>query len=706
MTVNLSYLAGAGAQFFDNNGVPLGGGLLYTYSAGTTTQQATYTSSSGSVANSNPIVLDASGRVINEIWLTGGQTYKFVLQTASAVQIWSFDNISGINDFTSLLTQFSADTGSSLVGFLQAGSGAITTETVQTKLRQFVDVIDFGADPTGATDSTTAIQAAITYACSLVNTSYTPDAAGGATVLMRGIFKVTSPLSIPQYNVGIEGQGGATLLVNFSANLLVSNGGSYNGAPPVFIVGTGTSWQTGGNIGYSNFYNYLSGLQFKLGTGVPYIGILLSGTRNSSVKNCTFQNAFAGIYLENASEILVEETRLTSCYYGYILDNRGNRIQADSVLNVACTDNDVSSCSFNMNVAYYCLGTAFLLINTGTIAIYSATIGFWANNLSNITGQLGLPNGVGAGIHIWGGSSNNKWTRGFLAEDIVFEASQSVSSDCIRLETNNNSNPIFDPTFNNCVVQTFASSPATNVLTTFINAIQSGTGLISNVTARNCGFTFGPNGYYTGQFSNVQGTTGIVFDNCFPTNAFPTSNIGYGGRVKDLKFLEAVAINAFPPSGWTANGTTSGCSVTGGSNGVPAILNFTGDSGAITISKNFVYREYVPNIQAIYISFLTYGTNCLSCYVTVNGDSGSASNIVNSTNITRYGNAIVQPVNNVNGYRRIFYCFNMFDDSYPFDNVTFYIGKAGGTSTSDITKIYNIEVGYVIGAPIPYNPFS
>ena len=96
MSINLSPLGGAGWQFFDNNGVPLSGGLLYTYLAGTTTQTATYTSATGSIANSNPIVLDSSGRPPNEIWLTGGISYKFVLQTSGASQIWSMDNLSGL----------------------------------------------------------------------------------------------------------------------------------------------------------------------------------------------------------------------------------------------------------------------------------------------------------------------------------------------------------------------------------------------------------------------------------------------------------------------------------------------------------------------------------------------------------------------------------------------------------------------------------
>jgi len=95
MAVNLSPI-GNGQQFFDNNGVPLNGGLLYTYQAGSTTALASYTDISGSIANSNPIVLDSAGRSSNEIWLTYGLNYKFVLKTSAGVTIGTYDNIYGI----------------------------------------------------------------------------------------------------------------------------------------------------------------------------------------------------------------------------------------------------------------------------------------------------------------------------------------------------------------------------------------------------------------------------------------------------------------------------------------------------------------------------------------------------------------------------------------------------------------------------------
>jgi len=95
MSVNLSPI-GNGQQFFDNNGVPLNGGLLYAYQAGSSTPLATYTDINGTVANANPIVLDASGRSATEIWLTYGFFYKFVLKDSNGVTIGTYDNIYGI----------------------------------------------------------------------------------------------------------------------------------------------------------------------------------------------------------------------------------------------------------------------------------------------------------------------------------------------------------------------------------------------------------------------------------------------------------------------------------------------------------------------------------------------------------------------------------------------------------------------------------
>ena len=99
MSVYLSPVGGAGAQFFDNNGNPLTGGKLYTYSAGTTTPAVTYTSSAGNISHSNPIVLDAAGRIpgSSEIWLIDSVAYKFVLKDSSDVLQATWDNITGIN---------------------------------------------------------------------------------------------------------------------------------------------------------------------------------------------------------------------------------------------------------------------------------------------------------------------------------------------------------------------------------------------------------------------------------------------------------------------------------------------------------------------------------------------------------------------------------------------------------------------------------
>jgi hypothetical protein len=97
MAVFLSPVGGVAAQFFTNTGAVLTGGKLYTYAAGTTTPLASYTTSAGTVARTNPVVLDAAGRVPDggEIWVTSA-AYKFVLKDSTDVLIATYDNIYGI----------------------------------------------------------------------------------------------------------------------------------------------------------------------------------------------------------------------------------------------------------------------------------------------------------------------------------------------------------------------------------------------------------------------------------------------------------------------------------------------------------------------------------------------------------------------------------------------------------------------------------
>jgi hypothetical protein len=86
-------------QFFDpnNSGAPLVGGKLFTYVAGTSTKQATWTDSTQSVQNNNPIILDSNG--VANVWLDPTLLYKFVLSPANDTDppnspLRSVDNIS------------------------------------------------------------------------------------------------------------------------------------------------------------------------------------------------------------------------------------------------------------------------------------------------------------------------------------------------------------------------------------------------------------------------------------------------------------------------------------------------------------------------------------------------------------------------------------------------------------------------------------
>ena len=273
MSVFLSPVGGAGAQFFDGNGNPLSGGKLYTYGAGTTTPQATYTSSAGVTLHSNPIILDAAGRVpgSSEIWLADNAIYKFVLKDSNDVLQAAWDQITGINSnfvnyttetevqtatagqtvftltsvtyqpgtgnltvfvdgvnqyegtsyletdgttvtftaglhigalvkFTTAVQTTGNATDASVVVYDPPFTGSVAT-TVENKLAQYISVLDFGADPTGTTDSTVAIQAAI---------DSIPNAGAGAIWFPKGTYNVSNTIDTNNRTVVFMG-GNSTI---------------------------------------------------------------------------------------------------------------------------------------------------------------------------------------------------------------------------------------------------------------------------------------------------------------------------------------------------------------------------------------------------------------------------------------------------------------------------------------------------------------
>lgn len=91
-------------QFFDNSGRPLSFGCVFTYKVATTTPLATYTDYTGTVQNTNPVILTAGGFVgtgSNGIWLQAGLAYTFKVASAGGTHcatgstLYTVDGIGG-----------------------------------------------------------------------------------------------------------------------------------------------------------------------------------------------------------------------------------------------------------------------------------------------------------------------------------------------------------------------------------------------------------------------------------------------------------------------------------------------------------------------------------------------------------------------------------------------------------------------------------
>jgi hypothetical protein len=83
-------------KFFDNSGIPLNGGKLFSYLATTTTKAATYSDAAGVSLNTNPVILNFRGEA--DVFIEPNKGYKFVLSPGTDTDpptnpIWSLDNV-------------------------------------------------------------------------------------------------------------------------------------------------------------------------------------------------------------------------------------------------------------------------------------------------------------------------------------------------------------------------------------------------------------------------------------------------------------------------------------------------------------------------------------------------------------------------------------------------------------------------------------
>jgi hypothetical protein len=263
MGVSLSQYAGAGAQFFDNNGNPLSGGLIYTYAAGTTTEVATYTSSSGGTANANPIVLDSAGRTPAQIWLTEGSSYKFVLQTSLNVTIKTDDNI------------FASYELATEVGVVvNRGGNSVNTNTAVGGVP--------GSPPTGAalaSNTTGSNNTAVGYNAMTANTDGFQNTAVGSEALdantsgdyNTGVgYQALTAASTANYNTGI-GYRALQATTTGAGNTAV-------GSDALLLTSTGADNVA---VGYGSLDAYTGSDAVAIGRSA--LGANTSGTGNTAV---------------------------------------------------------------------------------------------------------------------------------------------------------------------------------------------------------------------------------------------------------------------------------------------------------------------------------------------------------------------------------------------------------------------------------------
>lgn len=178
---------------------------------------------------------------------------------------------------STFMSSLSASTGSSLIGFSQGSSAS--TQTIQTKLRQRLDVRDFGAVGDGVTDDTVAIQKALDAA----NPGLYLGA--GKVFISPGSYLLTATL-VAKPNTHIEG-----------VHRIVSRLVRYTNYGDTLICGDSVIGAQGFQCTNIEFFHggYFSGTEGTMPNFSTGAHITLRGSNQSVISGCMFYRMRYGV---------------------------------------------------------------------------------------------------------------------------------------------------------------------------------------------------------------------------------------------------------------------------------------------------------------------------------------------------------------------------------------------------------------------------
>lgn len=234
-------------QFFNDSGLPLSGGKLYAFAAGTGTAgqidgtpKNMYTDSSATTPTANPLILDSAGRAV--AFIDG--SYKFGLTDSSNNIISVVDNVSSFSAGNSAISitnfsQLSTDTpvGADLFIFSD------NSDSGNSKTVSFTDLSTFfgGGNVLQVVSTTTG--ALVTGNTSIPYDDTIPQITEGFEVITRAItpLSATSVLYIDfygTYNIASHDEVTAALFVDSTANAIAAACIGDNGAdvPGTFLL--------------------------------------------------------------------------------------------------------------------------------------------------------------------------------------------------------------------------------------------------------------------------------------------------------------------------------------------------------------------------------------------------------------------------------------------------------------------------------------